>query len=163
MRFESAQVRGNVLVRFQPSAPIGQMTVTLNPVTAPGLRKRAPHKFGLFRFSLVRKETAFAIGMQPSGKAWRFDRHTRWFEPSHPCHLREQMWEAKWICSLLTLKQSILGISEMVSHGYKRGFDKIRDSNLSFCIRSTYSGFDSLVPNHGLLCPSFRFLMCLVM
>ena len=41
------------------------------------------------------------------------------------------MWEAKWMCSLLTLKQFILGISEMVSRGYKRGFDKIRDSNLS--------------------------------
>lgn len=103
------------------------------------------------------------MGCCEAVNAQGFDPCIRWFESNHPSHLREQMWEAKWMCSLLTLKQSILGISEMVSRGYKRGFDKIRDSNLSFGIRSPFWKFDSFIPNHGLLCPSFRFLMCLVM
>ena len=26
------------------------------------------------------------IGVSPSGKAWDFDSHMRWFESSYPCH-----------------------------------------------------------------------------
>ena len=27
------------------------------------------------------------IGVSPSGKAWDFDSHMRWFESSYPCHI----------------------------------------------------------------------------
>ena len=41
----------------------------------------------------------------------------------------------------------IMGIGEMVSRVNKRGFAKSQDSNYSFASWSTYSRFDSLVPN----------------